>query len=62
MDEAKPNLETRIQYFLSNRSLHETDGRPPYAYRTSDHEYAALSVLLKNHSIKDDIVGVGRQG
>jgi len=51
MDVAKPRLGIWTQQFLSNRSLLEPDGRPLYAYRTSDQEYAALSELLKNHEL-----------
>lgn len=51
MDVAKPRLGIWTQHFLSNRSLLEPDGRPLYAYRTSDQEYAALSELLKNHEL-----------
>ena len=51
MDVAKPRLGMWTQNFLSDRSLHAPDGRPLYAYRTSDQEYAALSELLKNHAL-----------
>lgn len=49
MDVAKPHLGIWTQHFLSDRSLQAPDGRPLYAYRTSDQEYAALSELLKNY-------------